>query len=138
MVKLRRLTQAKVDVIEPKARYENTYKTDPDEGKMFRPDEVNRIATEIIEREMRHVHYEPTTCGNVACELAAKVKAAVKATQCPRYKIICHVILGEVRNQGIEAASRCVWDERQDNYTCVSYRNNTVFVSATIHGIYFE
>ena len=41
----------------------------------------------------------------------------------PRYKIIVQVTIGELKDQGIRVASRCLWDVSTDNYTSVSYTN---------------
>ena len=41
----------------------------------------------------------------------------------PRYKIIVQVTIGELKDQGIRVASRCLWDVATDNYTSVSYTN---------------
>lgn len=41
----------------------------------------------------------------------------------PRYKIIVQGTIGQLRDQGIRIASRCLWDVSTDNYTSVSYTN---------------
>lgn len=41
----------------------------------------------------------------------------------PRYKIIVQTTIGELKDQGIRVASRCLWDVSTDNYTSVSYTN---------------
>lgn len=41
----------------------------------------------------------------------------------PRYKIIVQTTVGQMRNQGIRVASRCLWDLNTDNYASASYTN---------------
>ena len=46
----------------------------------------------------------------------------------PRYKIIVQTTVGQLRDQGIRIASRCLWDVSTDNYTSVSYTNVIYFI----------
>jgi tctex1 domain-containing protein 2 len=54
----------------------------------------------------------------------------------PRYKIIVQGTIGQLRDQGIRIASRCLWDVSTDNYTSVSYTNvrqSSFILPLTIH-----
>ena len=135
---LRRLTIAKSREDQQKPRLANTYKLSPDEGMASCSSKVRQIAEEILESELSDMTYDREICGKMACDLAAKIKAKVKELGIPRYKIVCQVIIGQVQEQGIEAASRCVWDSKTDTYECISYKNRSVFAVAMIHGVYFE
>ena len=42
------------------------------------------------------------------------------------------------QGQGIFAASRCLWDEKTDNYVSASYYNNSLFAVATVFACYYE
>ena len=41
----------------------------------------------------------------------------------PRYKIVVQVTLGQMKDQGVRVASRCLWDTQTDNYASVEYSN---------------
>ena len=110
----------------------------PEEENVFNGAKVKQVAEEVMEKEIRDTVYDPAICGELACDLAVKIKRKVKDLNFPRYKIVCHVTVGQVGNQGLEAASRCVWDPKTDNFVCVSYRNGTIFAIALIHAVYFE
>ncbi len=57
-------------------------------------------------------------------QIADQVKARVKQEMAiPRYKIVVQVTLGEMRNQGIRVASKCLWDADSDNYASYSFQN---------------
>jgi hypothetical protein len=43
--------------------------------------------------------------------------------ECPRYKYVVQVFLGENKGQGARVASRCLWDTETDNYATFSYKN---------------
>ena len=116
----------------------NTYKTSPDEGMAACSSKVRQIAEDILEAELADKTYDHVICGKMACDLAVKIKAKVKDLGVPRYKIVCQVIVGQIQEQGLEAASRCVWDSKTDTYECVSFKNRSIFAVAMIHGVYFE
>ena len=41
----------------------------------------------------------------------------------PRYKVVIQTTIGQLRDQGIRVASRCLWDLSTDNYSAVNYTN---------------
>lgn len=43
-----------------------------------------------------------------------------------------------LQGQGIFSASRCLWDEKTDNYVSASYYNNSLFAVATVFACYYE
>jgi len=40
-----------------------------------------------------------------------------------RYKIIVQTTVGQMKDQGVRVASRCLWDVQTDNYASASYTN---------------
>lgn len=40
-----------------------------------------------------------------------------------RYKIIVQTTIGQMRDQGVSVASRCLWDPNFDNYASSEYKN---------------
>ncbi len=57
-------------------------------------------------------------------QIAEQVKARIKQEmRIPRYKIVVQAILGEMKDQGVRVASKCLWDADSDNYASYSYRN---------------
>lgn len=45
------------------------------------------------------------------------------ALRIPRYKVVVQVTLGELKEQGIRVASRCLWDPSTDNYASAGFKN---------------
>jgi len=41
----------------------------------------------------------------------------------PRYKIIVQGTLGQMKDQGVRVASRCLWDTSVDNYASTTFSN---------------
>lgn len=144
LLSMRRFTKGRISIstapeeVKPKVRMENTYKTDPDEGKEFRAMKVEDVVSSILEKELCNEKYEKERCKNLACDLSVLIKNRVKKMGFPRYKIICNVIIGQSLEQGIEMASQCIWSPSTDNFSCSSYRNGSLFAVATVHAVYYE
>lgn len=48
------------------------------------------------------------------------------------------IALGEVRGQGVRVASRCLWDTDTDNHASYSFRNDSVWCTVMVFGLYAE
>ena len=70
--------------------------------------------------------------------LSDEIKKGVKAMNFDRYKIVCSVIIGEKKGQGVHVTSRCAWDERSDSFATYSFQNDKIFCTATVFGVYNE
>lgn len=55
-----------------------------------------------------------------------------------RYKIVVQVTIGQMKDQGVRVASRCLWDTATDNYTSVQFKNQSLWCSAMVFGVYTE
>lgn len=138
---LRRPTRAKLDPAElpkPTVKYENTYKLKPDEGKVFNSCHTRNLITNLLNAHLKDIKYDADNSASMACDVANMVKNHMKQTHLPRYKFVCQAVIGQCKDQGVEAASRAVWDTSTDNYTCVSFSNESIFAFVIVHAIYFE
>ncbi len=62
------------------------------------------------------------------CEdICETIKKRVKE-ECyiPRYKLVCQVALGEMKDQGVRVTSRCLWDPDSDNYASAYFKNVSI------------
>lgn len=55
-----------------------------------------------------------------------------------RYKIVVQVTIGQMKDQGVRVASRCLWDTATDNYASVHLKNQSLWCSAMVFGVYTE
>ena len=117
---------------------ENTYKVQPDAGEKFNPDAVRAIVYRTLNFWLSGIDYEHITGGRMALSLTEDIKDKIKRLQKPRYKVICQTVITQAVGQGLEAASKCVWDNSTDNYTCVIYRTKDLVAIATVYGVYLE
>ena len=45
---------------------------------------------------------------------------SVKGLNIPSYKIVVQPVIGEIGGQGVRVASKCPWDDQNDNYASLS------------------
>lgn len=55
-----------------------------------------------------------------------------------RYKIVTTVTVGQIADQGVRVASRCLMDQETDNFASGSYKNTSLFGIATVYAFYYE
>ena len=55
-----------------------------------------------------------------------------------RYKLVVQVTLGQMKDQGVRITSRCLWDTQTDNYASIDYKNEFIWGSAMVFGLYAE
>ena len=122
----------------PKPKLENTYKTTPDGGHEFRPAVVRKAVQDVLSVHLKEVRYDPKQIKKLTCQLSTMIQHKVKGLGFERHKLICNVIVGQRQDQGVQMASRCLWDPANDNWASVEYVNDTIFAIATVHGVYFE
>ena len=82
--------------------------------------------------------YDHATAKVMSENLAEQIKTAVKGLSIPSYKVVVQVIIGEISGQGIRVASKCLWDENNDNYASFTYQNESLFTTGIVFGIYYE
>ena len=67
-----------------------------------------------------------------------QIKMSVKALNIPSYKIVVQAVIGEISGQGVRIASKCLWDDVNDNFASYTYQNNSLFCTGIVFGAYYE
>ncbi|XP_048717410.2 dynein light chain Tctex-type 4 [Caretta caretta] len=119
-------------------QYENTYKTQPDEGCKFDPCRAQRALESTLTSYLGDAKYNPVTSGQLAQSLSELIRSRLKDLTPPRYKLVCNVFLGQQGQQSLQVASRCLWDPENDSMASATFINASLFAVATVHGLYFE
>jgi len=138
---LRRMTKPGIPAEEkpkPKVNYENTYRLEPNEGESFLSKKAENQISSLLEAHMADITYDATTAGRLSETIVEEVKKAVKEMECPRYKLVSTVVLGQCSGQGLEAASRCLWDDSKDTFATICHKTKSMFAVVTIFAAYFE
>ena len=117
---------------------QNTYRTEPHPKEKFVASHVEKVIQGILRTYLEDQAYEPRKCALLAQTLTDIIKSRVKEMNMPRYKLICNVIIGQKRHQGVRCTSRCLWNSHLDSSASATYENSTLFASATVYGLYYE
>nr|XP_033772243.1 tctex1 domain-containing protein 4 [Geotrypetes seraphini]XP_033772244.1 tctex1 domain-containing protein 4 [Geotrypetes seraphini] len=116
---------------------ENTYRMVPEEGFKFDVSRAQQVLESILSSRLSNTTYNPVNTGQLGQSLTDLIRSKVKELLPPRYKLVCNVIVGQMGNQGLRVASRCVWDHENDNFASATYTNPSLFAVAVVHGLYF-
>ncbi|KAK5599594.1 hypothetical protein CRENBAI_018904 [Crenichthys baileyi] len=115
---------------------ENTYQLGP--SKQFPVSAVSDILKEETHNNLQEVKYEAQRCRELTLTLCEGIRNRVKELLIPRYKTVVLVHIGQLNGQGMQISSRCLWDPSSDTFTSYSFKNSSLFCSATVYGVYFE
>lgn len=120
-------------------KYENTYRMEPNEDRKFRAgSKVHDATYSILESYLGDAIYDAERTPELTKDLTELIKKRVKEMDFERYKLVVSLIMGEDTGQGLEMASRFLWNTNTDNYVTVTYKNGKLFAVATIYGVFFE
>ncbi len=122
--------------IKPKVLYENSYKIEPD--RKFRSSEAQAIIQKVLETNLKTETYDAGRSAYNAKLIAQLIKDDIKDLNYERYKIAVIASVGQLNDQGMQVASRCVWDTNFDTSASASFKNKSLFAVATVFAVYYE
>ena len=76
---------------------------------------------EIILKNLKDKEYDHGTAKSMAESISDQVKMAVKGLNIPAYKVVVQTVIGEISGQGVRVASKCLWDDSNDNLASYTY-----------------
>jgi len=118
--------------------YLPTYRLEPEEPEKFFPSQAKAVASKIIEEKLKDAVYDDNEMEFLSCEISNAVREAVVALNIPRFKVVVQTVIGQMKDQGIRVASRCLWDTSTDNYACCEYRNQELFCNVMVFAMYTD
>ena len=119
-------------------KYQNTFKMEAEEDAAFKSSKVVSVMEDILSAHLDDMTYDPVKVKELVPRLSTIIKSRVKTLNFDRHRIVCNLTIGQNMGQGVEFASRCLWDESRDSWACASYTNDTIFAIATVHGVNYE
>ncbi|XP_059170916.1 dynein light chain Tctex-type protein 2-like [Physella acuta] len=122
--------------LNPPIEYENTYKLDPDSG--FNPERVEAIIKKVLEDNLAGQKYDKNLMGTRCLILSDIIKEKVRQLKLNRFKIVCLVLIGEVKNQSLMVSSRCLWDNSCDNFASYNYSSGNLCAVGMVFAVYQE
>ncbi|XP_070559934.1 dynein light chain Tctex-type protein 2B-like [Ptychodera flava] len=133
------ITRAAINATKSNTRkVKDEHKMQPDEPRRFNVCQVAKLVQNVLDSELGTKQYDPATVASLTESLTTNILNKVKDLDFVRYKIIAQVSVSSNSGQGLRAVSRCIWNTDTDSFTSVSFQNNTMFVVATVYGVYCE
>ncbi|MFT7796574.1 tctex1 domain-containing protein 1 isoform X1 [Arapaima gigas] len=120
----------------PAVQMENTYQLGP--VKRFPVLTVNNILKDVLTSYLQEEKYEAELCRQMTKTISEVVKARVKELMIPRYKLIVLISIGQLCEQNLRVASRCLWDPSNDTFASYAFKNSSLFAVANVFAVYFE
>jgi hypothetical protein len=93
---------------------------------------LRQIVSEELENELEGKNYDSPVCVKQAAKISQAVETRVKSTTKKDTKVVAVVFIGEIRDQGIEITSQCLWDPLTDSVATASFRNRSLFAVCTV------
>ena len=115
-----------------------TYRLEPREHERFYPAKVRAIIEKCITEKLQNQEFDLAKHKKWAEDIVVMIKEDTKQLNIPSYKIIVQCVIGQVLGQGVRVASKCLWDEANDNYASWTYENASLFCTGIVFGIYYE
>ncbi|NXM52338.1 TC1D4 protein, partial [Illadopsis cleaveri] len=136
----RRVSFTGLPIFQPilKTRLENTYRMGPDKGCKFDAEQVQRVLEGTLACALGTAAYNPQGSAPLAQSLTELLQNQAKEVVPPRYKLVCHVVLGQQGQQSLVVGSRGLWDPETDSFASATFSNASLFAVATVYGVYFE
>ncbi|NXL14866.1 TC1D4 protein, partial [Setophaga kirtlandii] len=136
----RRVSFSGLPIFQPilKTRLENTYRMGPDKGCKFNAERVQRVLEGTLACALGTTVYSAQGSALLAQSLTELLQNQAKEVVPPRYKLVCHVVLGQQGQQSLLVASRGLWDPETDSFASATFSNTSLFAVATVYGVYFE
>ena len=119
-------------------QFEPTYRLEPKETDRFYPSKVRDIIQKIVTAYLKDKEYDHASSNTMAQKIAEDIKSGVKGLSIPSYKIVVQTVIGQVQGQGVRVASKCLWDDQNDNYASFTYTNTSLFCTGIVFGIHYE
>jgi len=115
-----------------------TYAMGPEQSEKFYPSLVRAACNSVLTRELASRDYDEDCVKDWIRSIGDSIKNDVKLMNLVRYKVIVQVTIGQLKNQGVSIASRCLWDVAHDNYASVSFTNASLWANVMVFGVYTD
>lgn len=93
---------------------------------------IKMVAEETLSEKLRNMEYKHDECKNVCTSLSKVVHDRLKNLTDNEFKIIVSSFVGEIQDDGIEAASQCSWEPQKDVMVTAYFTNETLFALMNI------
>tara|TARA_B110000503_G_C6875778_1_gene300570 strand:+ start:182 stop:475 length:294 start_codon:yes stop_codon:yes gene_type:complete len=96
------------------------------------------IIEAVITQNVADKEYDQAQAKAWVENIVRQIQTQVKQLSIPAYKIVVQAVIGQIAGQGVRVASKCLWDEANDNYATFNFANQSLFCTGMVFGIYQE
>lgn len=96
------------------------------------------IIEDVITKNVADKEYDQAQAKAWVENIVRQIQTQVKQLSIPAYKIVVQAVIGQIAGQGVRVASKCLWDEANDNYATFNFANQSLFCTGMVFGIYQE
>ena len=117
----------------------NQQMCEPKELEKFYPSKATILIKQTLEQSLLGYELDISSLAGKTDELTKSLRDAMRAVlSLVRYKFVVQVIMGEIKQQGLKIASKCLWDVNSDNYASYTLKTETYYCTALVFGCYNE
>lgn len=98
---------------------------------------IKHIITEELDRSLVDCDYDSERCVAQCASISQAVELRVKEISPRETKVLAVVYIGEIRDQGLEITSQCLWDPETDKFVTASFRSKALFAVCTVFTVQY-
>ncbi|KAL0232993.1 hypothetical protein GEMRC1_011740 [Eukaryota sp. GEM-RC1] len=91
-----------------------------------------------IDSSCTNLSYSPESAEKLASQLSSDIHTKIRTLAPPRYKFVVNVITGEMGDQTMRVCAQWLWDAKTDNCATYSFKNASMYVTASVYFLYQE
>ncbi|GIY62363.1 uncharacterized protein CDAR_50131 [Caerostris darwini] len=111
-----------------------TYQLEP--TVTVKPQKIVSIAQRILEEHFQDKDYATSEMRETISKISFDIQEEVKSLMLDRYRIVCHVTVGEKCEQDVAMAFLCLWKHEFDHYAVAKYDGVDFFATALVFVLY--
>ena len=93
---------------------------------------IKMVAEEALSDKLNDIVYHHNDCKQLCTSLSKIIHDKLKIVTDYEFKIIVLSFLGELKGEGIEAATQCTWEPQRDIMVTAYFKNETVFAMTNV------
>ena len=142
MCKIRQLLNQQKSPAEKSKQQEVSTQQDhqlsPSADNAFNSAEVKSAIARVLATAVMNGGDGSTRSAESTQTIADQCLKEIKLLGFDRYKFVCSVTMGEVRQQAVELVSRCLWNDQLDKMVSHTWHSNTHHCTVTVYGVYHD
>lgn len=98
--------------------------------------DIQSLIKDVLTKNLTGQKYDHVKCKSKSTELSIAIHDRLKVLCRDVYKIAVEVFIGEVRGDGMETATQCIWNPTTDCVVSSYFKNSSLIATATVFASY--